>query len=307
MKIVIAGGTGSIGRRLADDFASRGDDVTILTRAPRHDLDHRQVRWDGRTAGPWATELEGAIVVNLAGELVDRRPSAKNIELLKRSRVAPTKALVEAASRVVTRPTLWLQMSTLAIYGDAGQGLVDETRPVADGPPQMPGVGRPWEQAVQGAATDRLVIMRTGIVLDHGTPAFDRLAHLTRLGLGGRISTGEQWISWIQVDDFLRALRFIRDHYHVGGIVHVTAPNPIQNRDMMAALRDALHRPWSPPIPRPLVHLGALLMRTDPALALTGRRCVPTRLLDAGFEFNHPDFDAALRGLLVNGRASRSA
>ena len=299
MKVVIAGGTGSVGRRLADYFASLGDDVTILTRAPGQDRDHRQVRWDGRTAGPWATELEGAVVVNLAGELVDRPPTAKNIELLRRSRVEPTKALVEAAARAAVRPGLWLQMSTLAIYGDAGGGVVDESHPVADGPPQMAGVARPWERAVQGAATDRLVIMRTGLVLDRGTPAFDRLVHLTKIGLGGRISTGEQWVSWIHVEDFLRAVRFIREHDHIGGIVHVTAPNPIQNRDMMAALRSALRRPWSPPTPRPLVHLGALLMRTDPALALTGRRCVPRRLVEAGFEFRYPTFDAALRDLLV--------
>jgi uncharacterized protein (TIGR01777 family) len=296
---VIAGGNGSVGRRLAADFASRGDDVTILTRSPRPEIDRRQVRWDGRTAGPWAVELEAAIVVNLAGELVDRRPTAKNVELLRRSRVEPAKALVEAASKRATRPPLWLQMSTLAIYGDAGVDLVDEQHPVADGPPQMPGVARPWEQAVQGAATDRLVIMRTGIVLDHGTPAFDRLVRLTKLGLGGRISTGEQWISWIHIDDFLRAVRFIRDHGDITGIVHVTAPNPIQNRDMMAALRTALRRPWSPPSPKPLVHLGALLMRTDPALALTGRRGVPRRLLDAGFGFTYPTFDSALQDLLV--------
>jgi uncharacterized protein len=298
VKVVIAGGTGSVGRRLADDFASRGDDVAILTRSPGPDIDHRQVRWDGRTAGPWAAELEGAIVVNLAGELVDRRPTANNVALLRRSRVEPTKALVEASSRLETRPPLWLQMSTLAIYGDAGQAVIDEQHPVADGPPQMAGVARPWEQAVQGAATDRLVIMRTGIVLDHGTPAFDRLAQLTKLGLGGRITTGEQWISWIHVDDFRRAVRFIRHHEQLAGIVHVTAPNPIQNRDMMAALRHGLRRPWSPPTPNPLVHLGALLMRSDPALALTGRRCVPKRLLDTGFEFNHPNFEAALKDLV---------
>jgi uncharacterized protein (TIGR01777 family) len=302
VRVVIAGGTGSVGRRLADDFASRGDDVTILTRSPRPDIEHRQVIWDGRTVGPWATELEGAIVINLAGELVDRRPTAKNVDLLRRSRVEPTEALVEAASGLEIRPPLWLQMSTLAVYGDAGQSVVDEQHLVADGPPQMAGVALPWEQAVEHAATDRLVIMRTGIVLDHGTPAFDRLLHLTKLGLGGRISNGKQWISWIHVDDFQRAVRFIRDHDDITGMVHVTAPNAVQNRDMMAALRSGLHRPWSPPTPKPLVHLGALLMRTDPALALTGRRCVPTRLLDAGFEFNHPNFDGALQDLLVNTR-----
>ncbi|HWL43005.1 MAG TPA: hypothetical protein VNQ73_08675 [Ilumatobacter sp.] len=96
-------------------------------------------------------------------------------------------------------------MSTLAIYGDAGQGIVDERHPAAEGPPQMVGIARPWEQAAEHAATDRLVIMRTGIVLDRGTPAFDRLARVTKLGLGGRIANGHQWISWIHVHDFIDA------------------------------------------------------------------------------------------------------
>ncbi len=298
MNVVIAGGAGSLGRRLADNCAHRGDDVTILTRSPRSDIDHRQVRWDGRTVGAWSAELADAIVINLAGELVDKRPTVKNIELLRRSRVEPTRALVEAASNLTTPPRLWLQMSTLAIYGDAGQDTVDEDHPVANGPPQMPGVARPWEEAVQGARADRLVVMRTGVVLDQGTPAFERLTRLTKLGLGGRISRGEQWISWIHIDDFLRAVSFIRERDEIAGTVHVTAPNPIRNRDMMAALRGALRRPWSPPTPRPLVHLGALLMGTDPALALTGRRCVPRRLLAAGFEFDHPTFESAIEDLL---------
>jgi NAD dependent epimerase/dehydratase family enzyme len=166
----------------------------------------------------------------------------------------------------------------------------------------MAGVARPWEAAVDGAKADRLVVMRTGIVLDHGMPAFERLAHLTKLGLGGRISRGDQWISWIHIDDFLRAVQFIRDHDQMLGTVHVTAPEPIQNKDMMASLRSLLHRPWSPPTPRPLVHLGARVMRTDPALALTGRRCVPRRLLEAGFEFQHPTFESAMQALLA-GRA----
>ncbi len=298
MKVVIAGGTGSLGQRLADACADRGDNVTILTRSPRSGIDHRQIVWDGRTVGSWGDELAGAVVINLAGELVDKRPTAKNIELLRRSRVEPTRALVEAASTLATPPALWLQMSTLAIYGDAGQGVVDEAHSVADGPPQMAGVARPWEEAVVDAPAERLVVMRTGIVLDHGTPAFERLTRLTKLGLGGPISRGDQWISWIHIDDFVRAVDFIRDRDEITGVVHVTAPSPVQNREMMASLRSALRRPWSPPTPRPLVHLGALLMRTDPALALTGRRCVPRRLVEAGFEFDHPTFLSALEDLL---------
>lgn len=296
MKLVIAGGTGSLGRRLAQRFAEAGADVAILTRTRRADVAHRQVLWDGRTVGDWADELDSAVLLNLAGELVDRRPTSRNIELLRRSRAEPTSALAAATERGAV-PAAWLQMSTLAIYGDAGQGLIDETHPPAEGPPQMAGVATAWEAAAQGAKGDRLVVLRTGIVLDRGTPAFDRLATLTRFGLGGRIASGDQWISWLHVDDFLRALEFVINTEAIDGTIHMTAPNPAQNRDMMRALRSAFHRPWSPPTPLPLVHLGAVLMRTDPALALTGRRCIPRRLLDAGFRFELPTFDEAVERL----------
>lgn len=296
MKLVIVGGTGSLGRRAARRFCETGTEVTILTRTRRDDISHRQVLWDGRTVGDWANELDDAVLLNLAGELVDRRPTRRNIELLRRSRVEPTAALAAATERGAV-PAVWLQMSTLAIYGDAGQGIIDESRPPGEGPPQMAGVATAGEAAAQGAKADRLVVLRTGIVLDRGTPAFDRLATLTRFGLGGRIASGDQWISWLHVDDFLRALEFVIGTAAIEGTIHTTAPNPIQNRDMMQTLRSAFHRPWSPPTPRPLVHLGALLMRTDPALALTGRRCVPRRLLDSGFTFEVPTFDEAVERL----------
>lgn len=301
MRFVIAGGTGSLGRRVADDVASRGHEVVILTRSARSEIAHRQVAWDGRTVGAWASELEGAVLINLAGELVDRRPTERNIELLRRSRVEPTTALVRAAEELEAPLSLWVQMSTLAIYGDAGQGIVEEGHAVADGPPQMAGVARPWEAAARGARTDRQVVLRTGIVLDRGAPAFERLTHLTKLGLGGRIGSGDQWVSWIHIDDFLAALRFVCETSTMAGVVHVTSPNPIQNREMMSTLRSARHRPWSPPTPTPLVHIGAVLLRTDPALALTGRRCVPRRLVDEGLDFEHPTFAGALADLRDRG------
>jgi uncharacterized protein len=297
VKLVIAGGTGSLGRRVARHFSAGGADVVVLTRTRRTAVPHRQVIWDGRTCGAWADELDGSVLLNLAGELVDRRPTRSNIELLKRSRVEPTTALVDAAASGAT-PLLWLQMSTLAIYGDAGQEVIDERHAPASGPPQMAGVATAWEAATARAKADRLAILRTGIVLDRDTPALDRLTKITRFGLGGRISTGNQWVSWIHIDDFLGTLDFLIGAGSLEGTVHVTSPNPIRNRDAMAALRGVLHRPWSPPTPKPLVHLGGRLMRTDPALALTGRRCVPDRLLEAGFEFAHPTFKEALADLI---------
>jgi uncharacterized protein (TIGR01777 family) len=206
MKVVIAGGSGALGRRLCDDLEGRGHDVVVLTRQPRPGR-HRQVPWDGRTVGAWSRELAGSAVINLAGELVDRRPTARNIELLTRSRVDPTRALVAAAATLPAPVPVFVQASTLAIYGDAGDRLLDESTPPADGPAQMAGVARAWEDAAAAVRAERLVVLRTGIVLDRGTPALDRLLALTRWGLGGRVGPGRQWVSWIHIDDWLAIVR----------------------------------------------------------------------------------------------------
>jgi len=298
VKVVLAGGSGALGRRIADDLTARGDEIVVLTRTPTPDAAHREVAWDGVTVGPWAEELAGAAVVNLAGALVDRRPTPAAVELLTTSRVQPTHALAQAAAAVGVQPPVWLQSSTLAIYGDGGDAILDETAPVASGPPQMAGVARAWEDAAESVVADRVVTLRTGIVLARDTPALDRLASLTRRGLGGRIASGRQWVSWLHIADFLRIVRYALDTPSLSGIVHVTSPNPATNRELMRALRKVLHRPPSPPTPAALVHVGAVFMRTDPALALLGRRCIPRRLLDAGFGFEYPDLEPALEDLL---------
>jgi uncharacterized protein (TIGR01777 family) len=304
VKVVIAGGSGALGRRLCDDLERRGHDVVVLTRRPRSGR-FRQVQWDGRSVGPWHRELEGAAVVNLAGELVDRRPTAANIELLTQSRVEPTRALVEAAASCDEPVPVWVQASTLAIYGDRGDAVLDETAPLGDGPPQMTAVARAWEEAARGARSQRLVVLRTGIVLDADTPALDRLLGLARWGLGGRVGPGTQWVSWIHVDDWLAIVRAaLEPGSTLDGVVHATGPHPATNAELMAALRRAAHRPAAPPTPAPLVRLGAVLLRTDPALALTGRRAVPSVLLSRGFQFAHPDLGEALADLTTRTRVA---
>lgn len=297
MKVVIAGGTGTLGRRIAADLARDGHDIAILTRAPRPTFPFRQVAWDGRSLGRWVAELEGAVLINLAGELVDRRPTTANIELLKRSRVEPTRALVGASQGCKRPPVLWLQGSTTAIYGDAGDAVVTEDAPIPPGPPQMPGIARPWEEAAADASAQRQVFFRMSLVLDTATPLLDRLSRIVKLGLGGRISSGRQWVSWIHRQDMLRALRFVLER-DIDGVVNVTSPEPVHNERLMAELRSHLRRPWSPPVPAALVRLGGWVMGSDPALALTGRRCIPERLLEAGFTFEYPDLGAALDDLL---------
>ncbi|RZU34273.1 epimerase [Blastococcus saxobsidens] len=303
MKVVVAGGSGALGRRLCDDLAARGHDVVVLSRTPRPG-GHRQVRWDGRTVGPWATELAGSAVVNLAGELVDRRPTARNRELLTRSRVEPTLALRGAAEQLGVPVPVWLQASTTAIHGDAGEALLDEGSPPGDGPPQMVDVARAWEAAAAGAPAERQVMLRTSVVLDRDTPALDRLAGLARWGLGGRVGSGRQRTSWLHVEDWLAITRWalgVDDDVPappLSGVLVASSPNPVRNAELMAALRRALHRPAAPPTPAPLVRVGAVLLRTDPALALAGRRVVSRTLAEAGYRWRHPDLDEALADLL---------
>ena len=303
----MAGGSGSLGRRLCTDLSARGHEVVVLTRSPGRGP-HRQVRWDGRTLGAWADELAGAAVVNLAGELVDRRPTPANIELLTTSRVQPTAALAAAAAALDAPVPVWIQASTLAIYGDAGEALITEASPLADGPPQMAGVARTWESAAVGVHAQRQVVLRTSFVLDAGTPALNRLSFLVRAGLGGRIGSGRQWFPWIHIDDWLAVVRWSLQEPSSPltgataappqGVLLATGPNPVRNAELMATLRQLLHRPPAPPTPVALVRLGGLLLRTDPALALTGRRGVPARLNEAGFTFRHPDLRMALNDLL---------
>jgi uncharacterized protein len=301
VKVVIAGGSGALGQRIARDLIDRGDDAVVLTRSSRSAGWGRGVQWDGATVGDWATELAGAAVINLCGQLVDRRPTPANIDLLTRSRTEPTRALVNAAAALDQPVRVWLQMSTLAIYGEAGDRILDEAAAPADGPPQMAGVARAWEASAEAAQARRRVVLRTGVVLDRDTPAFDRLTGLVRWGLGGRLGTGRQWVSWLHIADMLAIVRRCLDDPGLDGIVHATSPQPVPNSELMATFRRSLNRPPSPPVPAPLVRLGALVMRTAPALALTGRRCVPSRLLRAGFEFKHPDLHDAVADLIRNG------
>jgi len=248
-------------------------------------------------------------VINLAGELVDRRPTAANIELLTTSRVQPTRALAAAAAALDAPVPAWVQASTLAIYGDAGEALLTEASPLADGPPQMAGVARAWEAAAQGVHAQRQVVLRTSFVLDRGTPALNRLSFLVRAGLGGRIGSGRQWFSWIHIEDWLTVLRWALEgsgsaptdeaaSAPARGVVLATGPTPVRNAELMATLRQVLHRPPAPPTPAALVRLGALVLRGDPALGLTGRRAVSTRLNEAGITFKHADLRMALSDLL---------
>ena len=155
-------------------------------------------------------------------------------------------------------------MSTLAIYGDGGEEVIAEGHPPADEPPQMASVARAWEAAAANATTGRQVILRTAVVFDRDTPALDRLTGLVRWGLGGRIGSGRQWVSWLHIADLLAIVRRCLDDPSMTGVIHATSPCPVRNHELMAALRQLQHRPPALPTPTALLRVGAVLLRTRP-------------------------------------------
>ena len=303
-RVVIAGGSGFIGRALARALREREYDVVVLTRTPRRP---GEIRWDGRTVdGGWLRAVDGAhAVVNLAGKNVNCRYTRRNLAEIDQSRVDAVRAMGEAIARCTSPPRVLVQASTTAIYGDAGDAWCDESTPPGTGVPVD--TATKWEGAFDAAAPTppqtRRVVLRMSFALGAGGGVLGTLSVLTRCFLGGRVGGGRQYISWIHIDDLMRMfLRAIEDDSLEGTFV-ASGPTPVTNAVFMRALRRAHRRPWSPPTPAWAVHVGAFLMRTEPVLALTGRRAMPRRFLDAGFEFRFTDVDAALRDIVTAERA----
>ncbi|HZW08662.1 MAG TPA: TIGR01777 family oxidoreductase [Phycisphaerales bacterium] len=302
--IVIAGGSGFLGTNLAHHLSSRGYPVVVLSRAaPSRAEPWARVAWDGRSVGDWAGSLDGAsAIVNLAGRTVDCVKTPDHCDEILRSRVESTLALGRALARVGNPPPVWVQMSTAHIYGDPPEAIIDEDSAFGYG--LAPTVGRAWEDAFHQASlpSQRRVILRTTFVLGRDGGALPRMAKLARRGLGGKLGSGRQRVSWIHERDMNRIFeRAITDPGMTGAYI-ATAPAPVTNAEFMRELRRALRRPLGLPAPSVLVRLGApLVMRTDPELALYGRACVPRRLQAEGFTFEFPRLSAALEDLFRKG------
>jgi uncharacterized protein len=298
-RIVIPGGSGYLGQALARRLVDRGDDVVILARGGTVGAG-RIVLWDGFTLGDWVKELDGAdAIVHLTGRRVDTRATKKNIDELISSRVQPVRVVSEAVAQCRNPPKVWVQSSSLAIFGEGGDQIIDEhTIPSGIGPREMVTVCLAWEAAFSHAVTmaganQRSVLLRIGIGLGgRNDPATAKLAQLVRLGLGGRVGSGRQWVSWAALDDVLRVMMLAIDDETMTGTYHVTSLNPVTNATMMSTYRRLLGRRFGLASPAFVATLGAPILGSSGSLALTGRRVVPTRLIKRGFVFDHPDFEA---------------
>lgn len=300
LRVALVGGSGFLGRGLRDRLVAEGHDVTVICRgSTRIEDGWRAVQWDARTMGGWAQALDGTdVVVHLAGKRPDCWPTETNIAELIRSREGTVRLVGDAIARLDDPPASWVQLSSLAIYGDAGDQLIDEsTPPPTSGPRQQVEVCRRWEDAFAESSDGmtRAVLLRQAIGIGgQDDPATVQLMRLARLCLGGPVASGRQWVSWIGADDLFELLHRAVVDESMTGLYHLTSPEPVRNAELMEAFRDAVARVFAISAPRPLTTVGAWLMGSDPALALTGRRCIPTRLLHEGYTFHTTDIHDAV-------------
>ena len=313
MKFVIPGGSGQVGTVLARALHADGHNVVVLSRSPVS-APWRTTAWDARTVGAWARELDAAdVVINLAGRSVNCRYTQANMDLIMSSRVESTRAVGEAIARAARPPRLWLQASTATIYSHRFDAPNDDVTGVIGGSePGVPAywkwsidVARAWEQAQTDAATPhtRKVAMRAAMVMspDRGG-IFDTLLRLVKRGLGGTAGTGHQYVSWVHETDFVNAVRWLVAHEHLEGPVNIAAPNPLPYADFMRTLRRAAGMPIGLPATEWMLKLGAVVMRTDVELILKSRRVIATRLMNDGFRFTFPEWEAAATDLVARHR-----
>jgi uncharacterized protein len=300
-RCVLAGGSGFLGTALADELIRSGYEVVVLTRSPGNEGGKvRQLEWDGRVLGAWLEAIDGCeAVVNLTGKSVVCRYTPENRQEIVRSRVDSVKVIAEAISRCKTPPKAWVQCGSLAIYGDAGERICDENAVPGGG--FSPETCLFWEQGFEAARlpATRKVQLRIGFVPGQDMGALKTLAKLAKFYLGGPAGSGRQYISWVSAEDMNEMFLWGIERPEIKGVFNATSPNPVTNAQFMFYLRGALNRPWSPRVPAWAVRIGAGLMGIEPELALTGRRCVPKRFQNNGFEFRYPRLQEALEHLFA--------
>jgi uncharacterized protein (TIGR01777 family) len=294
-KIVVAGGSGFIGEQLVRRLLSRGDEVAVLTRNPSKVHGGRALAWDPASEGSWMDEVAAAdVVINLAGENVGggRWTDARKKRVVE-SRVHATTALVNAMRRQPGKPRTFISASAIGFYGDRGDESIDERSAAGTG--FLTEVTKRWEELAREAEPfARVVILRFGIVLAANGGALAKLLLPFRLGAGGPMGSGNQWMSWIDRDDALRMIEWSIDRETARGIYNATAPNPATNRDFARTLGHVLHRPAFMPTPGFALRL-ALGSGMANEMLLSGQRVLPVRAIEEGFVFAHPELDEALR------------
>lgn len=299
MRIAVTGSTGLIGSRLVHDLRADGHEVVRVVRPGSPTADGPTVEWDPPADRIDAAGLDGVdAVVHLAGEgIAERRWSDEQKRRILDSRRQGTTVLAEALAGLDRKPAVLLSGSAIGWYGDRGDEVLTE----ASGPGTgfLPEVCLAWEGAAQPAsdAGIRTAFLRTGLVLDRSGGALGKTLPLFKLGLGGRLGSGRQWWSWISIDDWVGAARFLLDRSDLAGPVNLTGPAPVTNAEFTRAVASVLRRPAVLPVPAfgPALLLGRELAHD---LLFASQRVEPAALEAAGYEFRHRDVTSALHDVL---------
>jgi uncharacterized protein len=301
VKVLVSGASGFIGSALCDSLLVRGDTVVGLTRDPkRARLTNPSVSWhawEPTLERPPAAAFEGVDgVVNLLGEKINQRWTDEAKLRIMESRRTGTHNLLGAIAGLQKKPRVLVNQSAIGFYGNRGEAIVDESADPGEGFDAE--VVREWEKAAHEAdATKlRLVIVRTGHVLDPRGGFLKQLLTPFKLGVGGPLAGGNQYVSWVHIDDEIGILLWALDNEKVSGIVNSTAPNPVTNKVFSKALGKAINRPAVLPIPG--ITLDLMYGNEFGAVLRGGQRVMPRRALDLGYKFKHPDLDEALKDLL---------
>lgn len=292
-KMIIAGANGFIARYLTRHFVALGWEVVGLARREKGlDDQCRYVHWDGASLGEWAEELEGSdAVVNLAGRSVSCRHTDENKKQMLDSRLDTTRVIGEAIAACESPPAVWMNASGAAIYKNLETQPQSESGEVGDD--FMADLAEQWEGELYQADLPqqvRRVALRTTLVLalEEGT-AGDYLMKLARLGLGGKLSDGQQKVSWIFIDDYCRAIEWMIARPEVEGAVNMATPSPVTNAEMMRLFCKAAKRPFGLPAAAWMVRMGAAVLGTEADLILKGMWVLPAKLQEHGFSFKHPE------------------
>lgn len=303
-KIILAGGSGQIGKALCHHFKNSAETIIILSRASESTHENiRTVHWDGATIGPWAKELENAdMLINLTGKNVNCRYNAKNKQEIISSRVNSINVLSAAISQTITPPKLFIQCASATIYRQA------EDRPMTEkegeiGEGFSVNVCKAWEQTfweqTSHFSTMRKVLLRISLVLGAKEGVYPRLKNLVRFGLGGKQGNGKQMVSWIHEKDVAGIIEWLATHTKLEGTFNCTSPLPVTNTEMMRTIRKALGMPFGFPSPRPLLELGAFIIGTETELILKSRWVLPENITNSGYPFQLPGLPDAVKDIML--------
>lgn len=302
MKIVILGGTGQVGSILSHAFRNDGHDVIIISRHPN--ISAQEVKWDGKTLGPWVNNIDGTdVVINLAGHTVNCRYTKRNRDLIMKSRMDSTRVVGEAIRRLTNPPHLWIQASTATIYAHRFDAPNDEAGIIGGSEGNAPAswkfsidVAKAWERELDRAdvTNTRKIKLRSAMVMSPNRGGiFDVLLGLVRWRLGGRSGNGRQYVSWIHYEDFIRAIYWLIEHKEIDGVVNVSSPHPLPNSEFMKAIRAAWGIRLGLPATKWMLEFGAIFLKTETELILKSRRVIPGLLVQKGFTFRYPIWSQA--------------